>query len=183
MFFATASVLSVLGDKKMTTYSAHLDILSYKRLTQKEHKMLNHWLFKERMKKILLVLIEAVVIFILLIDLFKSAILGDIKTIIVEILFIALFVYSIVICSKQILSNLRIKLEKIRTLEAVITEKTLTRSRETINRTRNCFVGAKLSDDITIYADCDVKLYNKVKINETIGLFFEIGDGVMHVML
>ena len=47
---------------------------------------------------------------------------------------------------------------------------------------RNRFVAAKIDDNVTLYAMCSQKEYERTMVNKSIGLFFTLGDDTIRVI-
>ena len=52
----------------------------------------------------------------------------------------------------------------------------IAKSKDLINRSRNTFAAGKIEDGTMIYANCTVKQYEQIIVNETTGLFY-VFDG------
>ena len=48
---------------------------------------------------------------------------------------------------------------------------------------RNRFVAAKIDDNVTLYAMCSQKKYERTIVNKSIGLFFTLGDDTIRVIV
>lgn len=48
---------------------------------------------------------------------------------------------------------------------------------------RNRFVAAKIDDNVTLYAMCSQKEYERTMVNKSIGLFFTLGDDTIRVIV
>lgn len=48
---------------------------------------------------------------------------------------------------------------------------------------RNRFVAAKIDDNVTLYAMCSQKEYERTIVNKSIGLFFTLGDDTIRVIV
>ena len=57
------------------------------------------------------------------------------------------------------------------------------KSKDLINRSRNRFVAAKIDDNVTLYAMCSQKEYERTIVNKSIGLFFTLGDDTIRVIV
>ncbi len=57
------------------------------------------------------------------------------------------------------------------------------KSKDLINRSRNRFVAAKIDDNVTLYAKCSQKEYERTMVNRSIGLFFTLGDDTIRVIV
>ena len=66
--------------------------------------------------------------------------------------------------------------DRIRGVRCIICEKKSAKSKDLINRSRNTFAAGKTEDGTIIYADCTIRQYEQIIVNETTGLFY-IFDG------
>ena len=98
-----------------------------------------------------------------------------------DILFVVLFIY--ILCIKNIRYLRSVKIDSISVRRAMITEKQSVRSKDLINRSRNRFVAAKIDNNVTLYASCSQKEYDRTIVEQSIGLFFTFGDNVMRVII
>lgn len=48
---------------------------------------------------------------------------------------------------------------------------------------RNRFVAAKIDDNVTLYAMCSQKEYERTIVNKSTGLFFTLGDDTIRVIV
>jgi hypothetical protein len=76
-----------------------------------------------------------------------------------------------------------IKIDSFSVRRAVITEKQSVKSKDLINRSRNRFVAAKIDDNVTLYAMCSQKEYERTIVNKSIGLFFTLVDDTIRVIV
>ena len=100
-----------------------------------------------------------------------------------DILFVVLFIYIAILCVKNIRKLRNIKIDSLSVRRAVITEKQSVKSKDLINRSRNRFVAAKIDDNVTLYAMCSQKEYERTMVNKSIGLFFTLGDDTIRVIV
>lgn len=102
-----------------------------------------------------------------------------------DILFVVLFIYIYIaiLCMKNIKKLRNIKIDSLSVRRAVITEKQSVKSKDLINRSRNRFVAAKIDDNVTLYAMCSQKEYERTIVNKSIGLFFTLGDDTIRVIV
>lgn len=99
------------------------------------------------------------------------------------ILFVVLFIYIAILCMKNIKKLRNIKIDSLSVRRAVITEKQSVKSKDLINRSRNRFVAAKIDDNVTLYAMCSQKEYERTIVNKSIGLFFTLVDDTIRVIV
>lgn len=100
-----------------------------------------------------------------------------------DILFVVLFIYISILCMKNIRKLRNIKIDSLSVRRAVITEKQSVKSKDLINRSRNRFVAAKIDDNVTLYAMCSQKEYERTIVYKSIGLFFTLGDDTIRVIV
>ena len=100
-----------------------------------------------------------------------------------DILFVVLFIYIAILCLKNIRKLRNIKIDSLSVRRAVITEKQSVKSKDLINRSRNRFVAAKIDDNVTLYAMCSQKEYERTIVDKSIGLFFTLGDDTIRVIV
>lgn len=100
-----------------------------------------------------------------------------------DILFVVLFIYIAILCMKNIRKLRNIKIDSLSVRRAVITEKQSMKSKDLINRSRNRFVAAKIDDNVTLYASCSQKEYDRTIVEQSIGLFFTLGDDTIRVIV
>ncbi len=100
-----------------------------------------------------------------------------------DILFVVLFIYIAILCMKNIRKLRNIKIDSLSVRRAVITEKQSVKSKDLVNRSRNRFVAAKIDDNVTLYAMCSQKEYERTIVNKSIGLFFTLGDDTIRVIV
>lgn len=100
-----------------------------------------------------------------------------------DILFVVLFIYIAILCMKNIKKLRNIKIDSLRVRRAVITEKQSVKSKDLINRSRNRFVAAKIDDNVTLYAMCSQKEYERTIVDKSIGLFFSLEDDTIRVIV
>lgn len=94
--------------------------------------------------------------------------LGFSTDIVIEILLFLFFLYIPIVCIKRIHILSELNINEIKVFRAIITEKKSVRSGEVITRKRNRFVAAKITDNITLYANCSSNIYQKAIVNKTI---------------
>lgn len=100
-----------------------------------------------------------------------------------DILFVVLFIYIAILCMKNIIKLRNIKIDSLSVRRAVIIEKKSVKSKDLINRSRNRFVAAKIDDNVTLYAKCSQKEYERTIVNKSIGLFFTLGDDTIRAIV
>lgn len=100
-----------------------------------------------------------------------------------DILFVVLFIYIAILCMKNIKKLRNIKIDSLSVRRAVITEKQSVKSKDLINRSRNRFVAAKIDNNVTLYASCSQKEYDRTIVEQSIGLFFTLGDDTIRVIV
>lgn len=94
-----------------------------------------------------------------------------------------IYIYIAILCIKNIRKLRNIKIDSLSVRRTVITEKQSVKSKDLINRSRNRFVAAKIDDNVTLYAMCSQKEYERTIVNKSIGLFFNLGDDTIRVIV
>lgn len=132
-------------------------------------------IYKYRNKKIIQWVFLLVVVLMLLgimISYLTKEFMNSISVdIIWDILFVVLFIYIVILCMKNIRKLRNVKIDSLSVRRAVITEKQSVKSKDLINRSRNRFVAAKIDDNVTLYAMCSQKEYERTIVNKSIGFF------------
>lgn len=132
-------------------------------------------IYKYRNKKIIQWVFLLVVVLMLLgimISYLTKEFMNSISVdIIWDILFVVLFIYIAILCMKNIRKLRNVKIDSLSVRRAVITEKQSVKSKDLINRSRNRFVAAKIDDNVTLYAMCSQKEYERTIVNKSIGFF------------
>lgn len=73
--------------------------------------------------------------------------------------------------------------DRIRGTRCIICEKKSAKSKDLINRSRNIFAAGKTEDGTMIYADCTIKQYEQIVVNETTDLFYVFeGDDKIRIV-
>lgn len=144
-------------------------------------------IYKYRNKKIIQWVFLLVVVLMLLgimISYLTKEFMNSISVdIIWDILFVVLFIYIVILCMKNIRKLRNVKIDSLSVRRAVITEKQSVKSKDLINRSRNRFVAAKIDDNVTLYAMCSQKEYERTIVNKSIGFFFTLGDDAIRVIV
>lgn len=74
--------------------------------------------------------------------------------------------------------------DRIRGTRCIVCEKKSVKSKDLINRSRNTFAAGKTADGTMIYANCTVKQYEQIVVNETTGLFYVFeGDDKIRIVV
>lgn len=74
--------------------------------------------------------------------------------------------------------------DRIKGIRCIACEKKSVKSKDLINRSRNTFATGKTADGTMIYANCTVKQYEQIVVNETIGLFYVFdGDDKIRIVV
>lgn len=165
----------------MKEQSTNLDFLKKANLKEKEKTLLKKWI-----KNRLMQWIVVDVIMIVMAIVFSFVVYNEAKNgMSMDLLFkIMLLIFSVCIpfTSYKEIKKLRINVEDIRVCKATITEKRYVSSKE-MNGKRNIYVAAKINRKVTLYANCDMKIYTLAEENKSEGLFFTLEDGIMRVLL
>ena len=74
--------------------------------------------------------------------------------------------------------------DRIKGIRCIVCEKKSVKSKDLINRSRNTFAAGKAEDGTMIYANCTVKRYEQIIVNETTGLFYVFdGDDKIRIVV
>ena len=163
--------------------SAYLEKLKVIQLTEYEKHEINKYKVKNILKNSILMLLMILFVILLIYHLVFS--IEQIQTAIILFLFCILFIYVAYIFGKQMVIAIKFNINNVKGIRLVITEKTLTQSNQCTDGHNgdNIFVASKLNNDITIYANCSRKQYNKVIVNKTVGLFYSIDNENIRLIL
>ena len=86
--------------------------------------------------------------------------------------FALIFVFTEIKMMQEISKIMEYSADRIRGVRCIICEKKSAKSKDLINRSRNIFAAGKTEDGTMIYADCTIKQYEQIVVNETTGLFY-----------
>lgn len=90
--------------------------------------------------------------------------------------FALIFVLVEIKMMQEISRIMEFSADRIRGVRCIICEKKSVKSKDLINRSKNIFAAGKTADGTMIYANCTVKQYEQIIVNETTGLFY-VFDG------
>ena len=90
--------------------------------------------------------------------------------------FALIFVLVEIKMMQEIRRIMEFSADRIRGVRCIICEKKSAKSKDLINRSRNTFAAGKTEDGTIIYADCTIRQYEQIIVNEATGLFY-IFDG------
>lgn len=90
--------------------------------------------------------------------------------------FALIFVFVEIKMMQEISKIMEFSVGRIKGIRCIVCEKKSVKSKDLINRSRNTFAAGKTADGTMIYANCTVKQYGQIIINETTGLFY-VFDG------
>lgn len=90
--------------------------------------------------------------------------------------FALIFVFVEIKMMQEIGKIMEFSTDRIKGIRCIVCEKKSVKSKDLINRSRNTFAAGKTADGTIIYANCTVKQYEQIVVNETIGLF-HVFDG------
>lgn len=90
--------------------------------------------------------------------------------------FALVFVLVEIKMMQEISKIMKFSMDRIKGIRCIVCEKKSVKSKDLINRSRNTFAVGKTEDGTMIYANCTVKQYEQIIVNETIGLFY-VFDG------
>lgn len=90
--------------------------------------------------------------------------------------FALIFVFVEIKMMQEISKIMEFGTGRIKGIRCIVCEKKSVKSKDLTNRSRNTFAAGKTADGTMIYANCTVKQYEQIVVNETIGLFY-VFDG------
>lgn len=90
--------------------------------------------------------------------------------------FALVFVLVEIKMMQEINKIMEFSMDRIKGIRCIVCEKKSVKSKDLINRSRNTFAAGKTEDATMIYANCTVKQYEQIIVNETTGLFY-VFDG------
>lgn len=96
--------------------------------------------------------------------------------------FALIFVFTEIKMMQEISKIMEFSADRIRGVRCIVCEKKSEKSKDLINRSRNTFAAGKMEDGTMIYADCTVKQYEQIVVNETTGLFY-VFEGVNKIRI
>ena len=90
--------------------------------------------------------------------------------------FALIFVFVEIKMMQEISKIMEFSTDRIKGIRCIVCEKKSVKSKDLINRSRNTFAAGKTADGTIIYANCTVKQYEQIIVNEMTGLFY-VFDG------
>lgn len=97
--------------------------------------------------------------------------------------FALIFVFTEIKMMQKISKIMEFSADRIRGVRCIVCEKKSAKSKDLINRSRNIFAAGKTEDGTMIYADCTIKQYEQIVVNETTGLFYVFeGDDKIRIV-
>lgn len=161
--------------------SANIECMESIQLTEKEKKEVMKQKRKLLAGNILTAgIILLVIVFIICSAVFKYPSLPDRIKLAGFALIFVLFEIKIM---QEINKIMEFSAGRIRGVRCIVCEKKSAKSKDLINRSRNTFTAGKTEDGTMIYADCTIKQYEKITINETTGLFYVFeGDDKIRIV-
>ena len=150
--------------------SANIECMESIQLTEKEKKSVMKQKRKLLAGNILAAgIILLVIVFIICSAVFKYPSLSDRMMLAGFALIFVLFEIKMM---QEISKIMEFSADRIRGVRCIVCEKKSVKSKDLINRSRNTFAAGKTEDGTMIYADCTVKQYEQIIVNETTGLFY-----------
>lgn len=162
--------------------SANIECMESIQLTEKEKKAVVEQKRKLLAGNILAAgIILLVIVFIICSAVFKYPSLPDrIKL----AGFTLIFVLFEIKMMQEISKIMEFSADRIRGVRCTVCEKKSAKSKDLINRSRNTFAAGKTEDGTIIYANCTVKPYEQIVVNETTGLFYVFeGDDKIRIVV
>lgn len=93
--------------------------------------------------------------------------------------FALIFVLVEIKMMQEIGKIIKFSTDHIKGIRCIVCEKKSVKSKDLINRSRNTFAAGKAEDGTMIYANCTVKQYEQIIVNETTGLFYVFDDRIV----
>lgn len=162
--------------------SANIECMEIIQLTEKEKKAVVKQKRKLLAGNILAAgIILLIIVFIICSAVFKYPSLPDrIKLAGFALIFVLIEIKMM----QEISKIMELSADRVRGVRCIICKKKSAKSKDLINRSRNTFVAGKAEDGTIIYADCTVKQYEQIVVNETTGLFYVFeGDDKIRIVV
>lgn len=162
--------------------SANIECMETIQLTEKEKKEVMKQKRKLLAGNILAAgIILLIIVFIICSAVFKYPSLSDrIKL----AGFALIFVFTEIKMMQEINKIMEFSADRIRGVRCIVCEKKSAKSKDLINRSRNIFAAGKTEDGTMLYADCTIKQYEQIVVNETTGLFYVFeGDDKIRIVV
>ena len=160
--------------------SANIECMESIQLTEKEKKEVMKQKRKLLAGNILAAgIILLVIVFIICSAVFKYPNLSD-RMMLAG--FALIFAFIEIKMMREISKIMEFSADRIRGVRRIVCEKKLAKSNDLINRSRNTFAAGKTEDGTMIYADCTIKQYEQIVVNETTGLFY-VFEGVNKIRI
>lgn len=161
--------------------SANIECMESIQLTEKEKKEVMKQKRKLLAGNILAAgIILLVIVFIICSAVFKYPSLPDrIKL----AGFALIFVLFEIKMMQEINKIMEYSADRIRGVRCIVCKKKSAKSKDLINRSRNIFAAGKTEDGTMLYADCTIKQYEQIVVNEATGLFYVFeGDDKIRIV-
>lgn len=150
--------------------SANIECMKIIQLTEKEKEAVTKQKRQLLTGNILAAgIILLVIVFIICSAVFKYPSLSDRMMLAGFALIFALIEIKMM---QEISKIMEFSTDRIRGVRCTVCEKKSAKSKDLINRSRNTFAAGKIEDGTIIYADCTIKQYEQITVNETTGLFY-----------
>lgn len=154
--------------------SANIECMETIQLTEEEKKAV----MKQKRKLLTRNILAAGIILLVIILVICSAIFKctNFSDRIMLAGFALVFVLVEIKMMQRINKIMEFSMDRIKGIRCIVCEKKSVKSKDLINRSRNTFAAGKIEDATMIYANCTVKQYEQIIVNETTGLFY-VFDG------
>lgn len=154
--------------------SANIECMKTIQLTEKEKEAVT----KQKRKLLARNILAAGIILFIIVLVIYSAVFkfSNFSDRIMLAGFALVFVFVEIKMMREIGKIMEFSAGRIRGARCIICEKKSAKSKDLINRSRNTFAAGKIEDGTMIYANCTVKQYEQIIVNETTGLFY-VFDG------
>lgn len=162
--------------------SANIECMESIQLTEKEKKKVMKQKRKLLAGNVLAAgIILLVIIFIICSAVFKYPSLSD-RMMLAG--FALVFVLVEIKMMQEIGKIMEFSADRVRGARCIVCEKKSAKSKDLINRSKNTFAAGKTEDGTMIYADCTIKQYEQIVVNETAGLFYVFeGDDKIRIVV
>lgn len=154
--------------------SANIECMEIIQLTEKEKKTV----MKQKRKLLAGNILAAGIILLIIVLVICSAVFKypDFSDRIMLAGIALIFVLVEIKMMQEIGKIMEFSIDRIKGVRCIVCEKKSAKSKDLINRSRNTFAAGKTAAGTMIYANCTVKQYEQIVVNETTGLFY-VFDG------
>lgn len=162
--------------------SANIECMEIIQLTEKEKKAV----MKQKRKLLAGNILAAGIILLIIVLVIYSAVFrcSNFSDRIMLAGFALIFVFVEIKMMQKIGKIMEFSVDRIKGIRCIVCEKKSVKNKDLINRSRNTFATGKTADGTIIYANCTVKQYEQIIVNETTGLFYAFdGDDKIRIVV